>query len=132
MRVRHTIELREGVRAEMLVTPSMFRIAKEKGIAVTVEDSEDIHQVVDAYTKLIYLSILNSWEAKRYDDPEMGDCPTKMIDVMQWSSECPREFSKIVGVVYECLTGKSFKELLKEAKGAEVKKKLTSGRTTTR
>lgn len=129
MRARYIIELREGVRAELLITPSMYAIGERKGITVVIDDTDNPAQVNEAYIKLMYLSALNAWEARAVDDPAIGDPSWKYIDFAQWAAENPDKFADMIRIIFECLTGKHLSEAAKEV---DVKKKSSSKRTMTR
>lgn len=123
MRARHIIELKEGVSVELLITPSMYEIARRKGLTVVIDDADNPNQVVDAYTKLIYLAALNAREAMQWDHPGTPDLEISLADFRIWAAERPKEFGDMVKVMYECLTGKSLDEILAEKKKAKGEKK---------
>lgn len=135
MNPRHTIELRKGVKVEVLFTPSLFGVAKRRGLSLTIEDREDWAQVAEAYTKLIYIAALNAWEARSYDEPELGAFPHDYSDFLVWSGENPQAYAALVGVAVELITGRTLREMAKEALGerkgedadeAESKKKAST------
>ena len=117
IRSRHRIELKEGVRVDMLFTPSMYERGRERGVRVVIEDSTNALQVTEAYTKLMYLGAVNAWEAERFDSPDMGDFPYRYIDFVEWSGEHPKEFQRLVTEIFQCITGKTVDEVLKEGRG---------------
>lgn len=115
VRSRHQIELRKGVEVDLLFTPSMYERGRERGIKVEIEDRTNPSQVAEAYVKLLYLGAINAWEARRFDSPDMGDFPHSYIDFLEWSADNPREFSDMIGEIFQCITGKSLKEAEKES-----------------
>lgn len=123
IRSRHQIELKDGVKVDMLFTPSMYARGRERGIRIEIADTGDLLQVTEAYTKLMYLGAINAWEAMRFDDPGMGEFPHQYIDFVAWCGEHPREFRKIIGEIVECITGKSLSDFSKENDAQGLKKK---------
>lgn len=133
------IRMKGGAQVELLATPSLFAIAKRKGLAIEA-NTQDGADVLSAYTKLIYLAALNAWEVRRYDAPEMGECQLKLMDFVEWASGNADEFLKAVNFVLSALTGKELKDYAtegakpsetaekpaKETDGEEVKKKSSS------
>jgi hypothetical protein len=139
VQVLHMIRMKGGAQVELLATPSLFAIAKRKGMAIEA-NTQDGADVLSAYTKLIYLAALNAWEVRRYDAPEMGECQLKLMDFVEWASGNADEFVKAVNFVLSALTGKELKDYAtegakpsetvekpaKETDGEEVKKKSSS------
>lgn len=133
------IRMKGGEQVELLATPSLFAIAKRKGLAIEA-NTQDGADVLTAYTKLIYLAALNAWEVRRYDAPEMGECKYKLMDFVEWASGNADEFVKAINFVLSALTGKELKDYAtegakpsetaekpaKETDGEEVKKKSSS------
>lgn len=133
------IRMKGGAQVELLATPSLFAIAKRKGLAIEA-NTADGADVLTAYTKLIYLAALNAWEVRRYDAPEMGECKYKLMDFVEWASGNADEFVKAINFVLSALTGKELKDYAtegakpsetaekpaKETDGEEVKKKSSS------
>lgn len=138
IQVRHTITMKGGAQVELLATPALFAIAKRKGMVIEA-DSDNMSEVYAAYNKLIYLSALNAWEVMRFDSPEMGECPYKLMDFVEWSANDGDAFIKAVNFVLAALTGKELKDYAteeakdsenggkpSETEDVEVKKKSTS------
>lgn len=139
VQVLHMIRMKGGAQVELLATPSLFAIAKRKGMAIEA-NTQDGADVLTAYTKLIYLAALNAWEVRRYDAPEMGECQYKLMDFVEWASGNADEFVKAINFVLSALTGKELKDYAtegakpsetaekpaKETSGEEVKKKSSS------
>lgn len=133
------IRMKGGEQVELLATPSLFAIAKRKGLAIEA-NTQDGADVLTAYTKLIYLAALNAWEVRRYDAPEMGECQYQLMDFVEWASGNADEFVKAINFVLSALTGKELKDYAtegaklsetaekpaKETNGEEVKKKSSS------
>ena len=140
VQVLHMIRMKGGAQVELLATPSLFAIAKRKGMVIEA-NTQDGTDVLSAYTKLIYLAALNAWEVRRYDAPEKGECQLKLMDFVEWASGNADEFVKAVNFVLSALTGKELKDYATEGakasenaeaptkdvdEGADVKKKSTS------
>ncbi len=108
------ITIKDGVSVRLLITPSLFSVAKRKGITLEVEDSNDVHATLDLYVKIIWLSAINYVEAEKMDNPDVEDFKLKYLDFAQWAGENKKEFYKMVSVAVECLSGKTAKELAEE------------------
>ena len=54
----------DGVRRELLITPSLYKICQERGWEIQGKSAEDIFP---AYTKLLYASAVNAYEVRKFD-----------------------------------------------------------------
>lgn len=118
------ITIKDGVSVRLLITPSLFSVAKRKGISLEVSDTTDVHGTLELYIKVLWLSAINYVEAEKMDNPDVEDFKYKYLDFAQWAGENKKEFYKLVTVAVECLSGKSAKELLEEGiKAPEGEKK---------
>lgn len=118
---RTTIELKDGVKVELLFTPSMYAIARRRGMRIEA-DASDAAAVMRAYTELMYLAALNAHEVMRFDDPTLGEFPYRLIDFVEWSAARQEEFVSALDVAVQSVLGKSLDELKRE-KPAEPSKK---------
>jgi hypothetical protein len=116
-RIRLSIELREGVTAELLVTPALYSVAKKRGIDLTADVNAG--DWVTSYIKTIYCAAISAWEVAAVDDPKRGEFPHKYEDFHAWAWEDRDRFTAVVRSVFQALTGKT----LEEATAAGVKKK---------
>ena len=139
VQVLHMITLKGGEQVELLATPALFDIAAKRGLAIEA-DSDNAAEVYTAYTKLIYLAAINAWEVRRYDAPEMGEFPYRLMDFVEWATNEPGKFVDAMEFALVALTGKGLKDYANgEAKAPEkgqetpdkgeeeVKKKSASG-----
>lgn len=132
MQVLHTIRMKGGEQVELLATPALFGIAKRKGMTIEA-DADNLPDVMLAYTKLIYLSALNAWEVRRFDNPSMGECDLQLMDFVKWAHADRDAFTKAINFVLSALTNKELKDYATEgekvAEKAEetLKKKSRSG-----
>lgn len=122
IQVRRTIAI-NGVEVTMLFTPRLFVMAEAKAIKISV-DSGNIMHTLSAYADICYCAALNHWSM----DSDIEDFPFKRADFHEWSSANQAEFSKVVALAVEAITGKTIKELVEEQKaakeaGKEIKKK---------
>lgn len=124
--------MKGGEQVELLATPALFAIARRKGMTIEAE-ADNLPEVMLAYTKLIYLSALNAWEVRRFDNPSMGECTLQFMDFVQWAHTDKDAFTKAINFVLAALTNKELKDYAtegeKEAEKAEetLKKKSRSG-----
>lgn len=132
MQVLHTIRMKGGEQVELLATPALFAIARRKGMTIEA-DADNLPEVMLAYTKLIYLSALNAWEVRRFDNPSMGECDLQLMDFVKWAHADRDAFTKAINFVLSALTNKELKDYATEgekvAEKAEetLKKKSRSG-----
>lgn len=108
----------------MLVTPSLFSIARRKGIKANIEAGATAIEIHDAFLRIMYCAYLNYAEVERMDNPEYPEPALKMMDFSVWAAENPKEASEMVEVIFELVTGKS----LKKTEGEEEKKKKMKNR----
>lgn len=110
----------------MLVTPSLFSIARRKGINANIGAGATAIEVHDAFIRIMYCAYLNYAEVERMDNPDFPEPILKMMDFMVWAADNQREASEMVEVIFELVTGKSLKQ--KEPED-EKKKKIRNRRT---
>lgn len=108
---RQFIEVR-GQRREILITPSLYNVAKQRGWEI--RSTEDMASIQSAYIKLIYAALINAYEVKKFDNPDTPDNDVTLSDVEIWAIQNPKEFGRLVVVSAEALTGKTLKELAQE------------------
>lgn len=113
----------EGVRVNLLITPSMFTITKDKGWKIEV-DPKDISTITSAYLKLIYAAALNHVMANQITNPDYPDLAITYEQIEVWSIENTEEFSKMI-IKMASLLSKSTKQINEESKEFEKKKKRT-------
>ena len=117
-RTRTSIELREGVAVEILVTPALYSVAKRRGIDLVSDINAG--DVYGSYVKMLYCAAISAWEVAAVDDPKRGDFPYKFADFHEWAWADTERLARIVAFIYEALTGKRFEDIGKET--SEVKK----------
>ena len=111
-RTRTSIELKEGVAVEILVTPALYGVAKRRGIDLTADvNAGDVYA---SYVKTLYCAAISAWEVAAVDDPKMGDFPYKYADFTDWAWADAARLTRIVAFIYEALTGKRFEDIGKE------------------
>lgn len=108
----------------MLVTPSLFSIARKKGINANITSGATAIDVHDAFIRIMYCAYLNYAEVERMDSPDYPEPNLRLMDLVIWAAENPKEASEMVEVIFELVTGKS----LKKTEGEEEKKKRTKNR----
>ena len=127
--VRKEIELRQGVKVEMLFTPRLYSFKGHSGVTLemTGNDLADLYAV---YADIMYCAALNLWTLEGKDIEEAN---FTRADFHEWSATNPHDFGKAFSFAFEAMTGKSMKDFTAEnEKGAEmgekpVKKKNRSG-----
>lgn len=119
-----------GRERELLITPSLFRVAKERGWKIEIKDTEDLIEVTEAYLRLIYCSIINAYEVRKWDNPELEEPDITLIELYEWSVEHPDDYGRLLNDFIEILTGKKISEISKEKE--KVKKKSIWSKTMTK
>lgn len=117
--VRKTVEIAEGVRVDLLVTPHMAVYEAGAGIAPIPEDA-DAQQVAARYADLMYLAALNAWELDGHGAVE--DFPHRRGDFHALMQSDREKFVEVMTFMVSALTGKTVKELETAGKGAETSK----------
>lgn len=114
----------------MLFTPRLFVMAEDKGIKLSI-DTANVMQTLSAYADMCYCAALNYWTM----DHDIEDFPLQRVNFHEWSAANPTEFSRVMTMAAEAITGKTMKEMVQEQKeareaGEEVKKKPRSNAIT--
>jgi len=112
--------------ARMLVTPSLFSIARKKGINANIVAGATAIDIHDIFIRIMYCAYLNYAEVERMDNPEYPEPNLKLMDFVVWAADNQKEASEMVEVFFELVTGKSLKQ--KEPED-EKKKKIRNRRT---
>jgi hypothetical protein len=113
--LRRTIQLKGGVKVDTLFTPHLFSFKEEKGL--TLQITEDIGSVLEAYADIYYLAALNAWVLDGHGS--VDDFPHTRGDFHAYMMAQPVQFAKDVDFAVQALTGKSLKEMKTEEKPAE-------------
>lgn len=116
VRYRDTIELSEGVRVDLLVTPHLYSYRGRSGMSLQLTDDATPEQTAEFFADLIWASALNAWEIDGGGIVE--DCPARRGDVHALMMTNPAEFRRAVEFLTSALTGGR-----KEETPNEVKKK---------
>lgn len=115
------ITIKDGVTVMLLLTPSLFAIAKERGVELSA-DTENTQAVMELYTRIIWLAALNYDAAARMDDPGLPEFPFKFLDFAAWRGQRRDEFARMVEIALQALTGKTLAEIVKDDAAAAEKK----------
>ena len=125
--IRRTIELSEGVTAEMLFTPHLFSYKGRGGITFEA-DTDDARQIAEYFADLLYCAALNAWEIDGGHAVE--EAPFRRGDFHGLIIGNPAELRSCIDFALRALTGKTGRELaeaqVEKEGGKEVKKKLLS------
>lgn len=130
--VRAEIEIRQGVKVEMLFTPRLYMFNGEQGLTLKANTSDAV-EMFGLYADLMYCAALNLWTLQ---GKGKEDAPFERVDFHEFAAANPRAFGKVVKIALEALTGKSMEAIVgKVTKGAETpenaaksKKKVTTCR----
>lgn len=111
-RTRTSIELKDGVAVEILVTPALYSVAKRRGIDLVADINAGDWQ--GGYIKMLYCAAISAWEVAAVDDPKRGEFPYKFSDIYEWAWADTERLGRIVAFIYEALTGKRFEDIAAE------------------
>lgn len=118
--VRTSIEIRQGVVAELLFTPRLYSFKGLQGVTLSA-DTTDISQVFSLYADILYCAALNHWTLEGKD---IEAAPFSRVDFHEFSASQPQAFAKAVDFALKALSGKSLGDFIAEnAKGAETQSK---------
>lgn len=120
IRSRYEIELREGVKVELLFTLALFGIAKKRGISLDIEEGAEAEERITYFVKLIYAAAILAHEYRRIDSPALGEFPYTMMDIAEWSGNHPVQFARIIKGASAAIAGVEGEP---EEEGGDVKKK---------
>lgn len=105
IRSRYEIELREGVKVEMLFTLALFGIAKKRGISLELGEDAGTDDRVTYYLKLMYAAAILAWEYRAIDNPSIGEFPYTFIDIAEWSGNHPLQFASLIKGASSAIAG---------------------------
>lgn len=106
--VRKTVEISEGVRVDLLVTPHMAVYEADAGIE-PMSDDAGTAEVLSRYADLMYLAALNAWELDGHGTRE--DFPHRRGDFHAFLQADGKKFGETVVFMVSALTGKTAREL---------------------
>ena len=112
-RTRTSIELKDGVAVEILVTPALYSVARRRGIDLVADMNDG--DVYGSYVKMFYCAAISAWDVAAVDDPGKGEFPYKFSDIYEWAWADTARLARMVAFMYEALTGKRFGDIGKEA-----------------
>ena len=116
--VRKTVEIAEGVRVDLLVTPHLA-VYEEASLIKPITESASVGDVLFRYADLMYLAALNAWELDGHGTVE--DFPHSRGDFHAFMQADSKGFSSAMSFIIHALTGKTSAEL--EAEEKERRKK---------
>ena len=100
------INLKDGAPVRLLITPSLFSIAHQRGISLEVEDyRNDTYGTLHLYTKIMWLAALNYIEVAKMDEPDTPDADFTFMDFEIWAGQNRKDFTRMMGIVIQCLRG---------------------------
>lgn len=109
IRKRIEIEIREGVRVALLLTPALYGVASRRGVDIVAElkgEHNDSSDIVRVYTKMLYFAALNEWEVAAVDNPKAEPFAYTFADFDAWAWEHPEALKDAVNALLEAFTGK--------------------------
>ena len=114
--VRKSVEIGEGVRVDLLVTPHMAVYEEDAGAKPITADAS-VQEVLFRYADLMYLAALNAWELDGHGTAD--DFPHKRGDFHAFMQADRRGFGEAMTFMVSAITGKTAKELKADEKAAK-------------
>lgn len=113
--VRKTCEIGDGVKVDLLFTPHLS-VYQEGLEPLRTSDKEDASfvSVMEQYADIFYCAALNAWELDGKGTQE--DFPLTRGDFHGWMNADPKGFTAAVTFAVTALTGKSPRDVVREAK----------------
>jgi hypothetical protein len=122
--VRTSIELRQGVRVELLFTPRLYSFKGIQGVSFE-GDTTDLPQVFSLYADILFCAALNAWTL---EGNEIEAAEFRRADFHEFSASNPQAFGKAIDFALKALSGKSLKDFIgKEKKADEIESKSPNG-----
>ena len=122
--LRYTIELGEGVKAELLFAPHLYSFKGVCGACFDIKADTQV-AVMEAYADILYCAALNAWVLDGHGSEE--DAPFRRGDFHALMIGDPRGFGRAMNFAYEALTGKRLKDALTDKEVGDDSKKKASG-----
>ena len=122
--VRKTVEISEGVRVDLLVTPHMAVYEAEAGTEPITDDAGPA-EIMGRYADLMFLAALNAWELDGHG--AWKDFPHTRGDFHGWMQADGKKFGEAVIFMMSALTGKTASELRTAGNGAETPADASKG-----
>lgn len=126
-KLRHTIEVKEGVKVEVLFTPRLYKYKGTQGVTFEA-DKNSVADMFGLYADILFCAALNAWTLKGKDE---ADAPFEREDFHIFQALYPKEFAAILDVAIKALTGKTLADhastIGDAQEGCVVKKKKISG-----
>ena len=123
IQARTSIELRQGERVELLITPRLYSFKGLQGVTLC-GDTTDLAQVYALYADILFCAYLNLWTLQ---GNEVESAAYTRADFHEFSATNPQAFGKAIDFALKALSGKSLSEYMAEQKGAESEEKAANG-----
>lgn len=120
-RLRNTVELKAGVKVDMLFTPHLYSYKGTSGVTFDVRD-DSVVAILESYADVMYCAALNAWELDGHGTADTF--PHKRGDFHEWMAADAKAFGDAVNFAVAALTGKTAKELNEQKPDDNGKKKL--------
>ncbi len=113
--LRYTINLGDGVKAEMLFTPHLYSFKGTAGVTFEA-DARSLREVYEVYADIMFCAALNAWVLDGNGSVE--DFPHKRGDFHAFMTAYPKDFGKALDFALKALTGKSLHDFIQSASEA--------------
>lgn len=113
--VRYEIEVKDGVKVQMLFTPHLYSFKGTQGVDFQRKDGELTNaETFEVYADIMFCAALNAWVLDGLGTVE--EFPATRGDFHAFMMVSPKEYGKALSFAVEALTGKRLKELVEDAK----------------
>lgn len=107
---------------ELLFTPRLYSFKGLQGVTLS-GNTQDLAEVYALYADIMFCAYLNLWTLQ---GNEIEEAVYTRVDFHEFSASNPQAFGKAIDFALKALSGKSLKEYIADAKGAEIENKSTN------
>lgn len=124
--LRYNIEVKDGVRAEMLFTPHLYSFRGRCGITFELAEGENEKAgVCGIYADIMYCAALNAFVLDGHGNEE--EFTLTRGDFHEFMAADPENFWKAVDFALLALTGKGLKDYVEKKEGKTEEEKPEDG-----
>lgn len=105
--LRRKIELKDGVKVDLLFTPHLFSFKDDRGLSLEAT-AGDMMQIMEVYADIMFLAGINAWYLDGHGEPETF--PYTRGDFHEYMTARPKTFAEDVAFAVEALTGRKLGE----------------------
>ena len=108
----------QGEGVELLITPSLYKVALTRGLDMTLHNPDDAAEIWGMYVKHVYLAYRNALDVAAY---EGAAAPLRVFDLADFEAwaygEGKSRFEELMADIVYLKTGKTVQEIAEENAG---------------